>query len=69
MLEDGVVRHKQFTNGTARAGAAKYFAEHLSVSQVHGLSKQEIDLEVFAALEKNLHPETGERLTPRTNGS
>jgi hypothetical protein len=35
MLEDGVVRHKQFTNGTGRAGAAKYFAGHLSVSQYY----------------------------------
>jgi hypothetical protein len=26
-----------------------------------------VDLEVFTALEANLNPETGEKLTPRTN--
>ena len=28
----GMIRHKQFTTGTGRSGAAKYFTEHLSVS-------------------------------------
>ena len=78
-----MVRHKQFTNGTGRSGSAKYFTEHLSTSGYYvqgvgllqgkalehtGFSSREISLEVFTALEKNLHPETGERLTPRTNG-
>jgi conjugative relaxase-like TrwC/TraI family protein len=79
-----VVRHKQFTNGTGRSGAAKYYTEHLGVSDYYangfgllrgqvlqhlGLSSTAIDLERFVALEKNIHPETGEQLTPRTNGS
>ena len=27
-----MIHHKQFTTGTGRSGAAKYFTEHLSVS-------------------------------------
>jgi conjugative relaxase-like TrwC/TraI family protein len=77
-----MVRHKQFRNGTGSNGAAKYFTEHLSVSDYYsngmgllqgrtfgymGLSKREIDLQVFTCLEKNVHPENGRRLTPQTN--
>ena len=32
-----------------------------------GMQFREVDLEVFSALEANLNPETGEKLTPRTN--
>ena len=78
-----MIRHKQFTNGTGRSGSAKYFTEHLSASNYYvngvgllqgkalehlNLKNREISLEVFTALEKNVHPETGEKLTPRTNG-
>src|ERR1700675_4117171 len=77
-----MIRHKQFTTGTGRSGAGKYFTEHLSVSAYYangvgllqgqafenvGMQFREVDLEVFTALEANLNPETGEKLTPRTN--
>ena len=77
-----MIRHKQFTTGTGRSGAAKYFTEHLSVSDYYangvgllqgqafehvGMQFREVDLAVFSALEQNLNPETGEKLTPRTN--
>jgi conjugative relaxase-like TrwC/TraI family protein len=32
-----------------------------------GFSSREVDLEVFKALETNKHPETGRKITPRTN--
>src|SRR5260370_12012834 len=74
-------RNKQLTTGTGRSGAAKYFTEHLSVSDYYangvgllqgrgfehvGMQFREVDLAVFSALEQNLNPETGEKLTPRT---
>src|SRR6202051_2113875 len=77
-----MIRHKQFTTGTGRSGAGKYFTEHLSVSAYYangvgllqgqafdhvGMQFREVDLAVFSALEQNLNPETGEKLTPRTN--
>ena len=77
-----MIRHKQFMTGTGRSGAAKYFTEHLSVSAYYangvgllqgqafehvGMQFREVDLAVFSALEQNLNPETGEKLTPRTN--
>ena len=77
-----MIRHKQFMTGTGRSGAAKYFTEHLSVSDYYangvgllqgqafdhvGMQFREVDLAVFSALEQNLNPETGEKLTPRTN--
>src|ERR1700674_132836 len=77
-----MIRHKQFTTGTGRSGAAKYFTEHLSVSDYYAngvgllqglafehvvMQFREVDLAVFSALEQNLNPETGEKLTPRTN--
>jgi hypothetical protein len=77
-----MIRHKQFTTGSGRSGAGKYFTEHLSVSAYYangvgllqgqafervGMQVREVDLEVFSALEQNLNPETGEKLTPRTN--
>src|SRR5271166_2565709 len=77
-----MIRHKQFTTGTGRSGAAEYFTEHLSVSDYYangvgllqgqafehvGMQFREVDLAVFSALEQNLNPETGEKLTPRTN--
>jgi ATP-dependent exoDNAse (exonuclease V) alpha subunit len=34
-----------------------------------GMSKREVDLKVFSALESNLHPETGERITLRANNT
>jgi conjugative relaxase-like TrwC/TraI family protein len=77
-----MIRHKQFMTGSGRSGAGKYFTEHLSVSAYYangvgllqgqafehvGMQVREVDLEVFTALEANLNPETGEKLTPRTN--
>lgn len=77
-----MVRSHQFTNGTGRSGAALYFVEQLSVSDYYrdgvgilqgaaydhvGLTKREVDLDVFRAIEANTNPETGKRLTPRTN--
>src|SRR5208282_5615142 len=78
-----MTRHKQFKNGSGRSGAAKYFAEHLSVSEYYregagrlegktvvymGMKSRVIDLDRFRALEENRHPESGEKLTPRTMG-
>jgi conjugative relaxase-like TrwC/TraI family protein len=77
-----MIRHKQFTTGTGRSGAAKYFTEHLSVSDYYakgvgllqgqafehvGMQFREVDLAVFTSLEQNHNPETGEKFTPRTN--
>ena len=77
-----MIRHKQFMTGSGRSGAGKYFTEHLSVSAYYangvgllqgqafehvGMQFREVDLAVFTALEANLNPETGEKLTPRTN--
>jgi hypothetical protein len=77
-----MIRHKQFTTGTGRSGAAKYFTEHLNVSDYYangvgllqgrafehvGMQFREVDLAVFSALEQNVNPETGEKLTLRTN--
>src|SRR5271165_6223921 len=65
-----MIRHKQFTTGTGRSGAAKYFTEHLSVSDYYangvgllqgqafehvGMQFREVDLAVFSALEQNLN--------------
>src|SRR5208282_6775083 len=78
-----MTRHKQFLNGSGRSSAAKYFTEHLSVSEYYregagrlegntfayiGMKSREIDLDRFRALEENRHPESGENLTPRTKG-
>jgi conjugative relaxase-like TrwC/TraI family protein len=77
-----MVRHKHFRSGMGNSGAARYFTEHLSVSCYYSngmgllqgqtfermrLPKREIDLQIFRCLEKNVHPITGERLTPQTN--
>jgi hypothetical protein len=74
-----MIRHKQFTTGTGRSGAAKYFTEHLSVSDYYAngvglLQGLAFEHGSFARwiwrcsrLEQNLNPETGEKLTPRTN--
>src|SRR5260370_27711666 len=77
-----MVRKKQFTTRTGKDGSARYFTDHLSASDYYakgagllqgrtfdhmGLSKREVDLAVFSALEKNINPETGERITLRTN--
>src|ERR1700741_154371 len=79
-----MVRKKQFTTRTGKDGSARYFTEHLSASDYYrsqggilqgktlehlGMSKREVDLKVFSALEQNLHPETGERITLRTNNT
>src|ERR1700745_2694974 len=79
-----MVRKKQFTTRTGKDGSAHYFTEHLSASDYYqsrggilqgktfehmGMSKREVDLKVFSALESNLHPETGERITLRTNST
>src|SRR6516225_8417642 len=79
-----MVRKKQFTTRTGKDGSACYFAEHLSASDYYqsrggilrgktfehlGMSKREVNLKVFSALESNLHPETGERITLRTNNT
>jgi conjugative relaxase-like TrwC/TraI family protein len=79
-----MVRKKQFTCHGGKNGTARYFTEHLATSDYYAkevgvlcgrtfermnLSKREMSYEVFAALEKNIHPETGDRLTPRTNGT
>src|SRR5262249_15768555 len=37
--------------------------------RAYGMSKREVDLKVFSALESNLHPRTGERITLRTNNT
>jgi conjugative relaxase-like TrwC/TraI family protein len=79
-----MIRNKQFRAGKGQRSAARYFTEHLAVSeyfangrgllqgetlQYLGLSKREVDAQVFAALERNEHPEKkGQRLTPRTKG-
>ena len=77
-----MVRKKQFTTRGGKDGSARYFTEHLSASDYYqsrsgilqgqtfdylGLSKREVDLKVFSALEQNLHPETGKRITLRSN--
>src|SRR6266446_1574152 len=77
-----MVRKKQFTTRSGKDGSAKYFTDHLSASDYYakgvgllqgrtfdhmGLSKREVDLKVFSALERNINPETGERITSRTN--
>src|SRR6516164_8712922 len=79
-----MVRKKQFTTRTGKDGSARYFTEHLSASDYYqsrggilqgktfqhlGMSKREVDLKVFSALESNLHPETGERITLRGNNT
>jgi hypothetical protein len=79
-----MVRKKQFTTRTGKDGSARYFTEHLSASDYYqsrggilqgetfehmGISKREVDLKVFSALESNLHPETGERITLRANNT
>jgi hypothetical protein len=79
-----VIRHKQFTTRAGRNGSARYFSDHLSVSDYYEkgvgllagatfahmtLSSREIGKEVFSALEQNLHPETGSQITPRTNST
>src|SRR5258708_37121945 len=79
-----MIRHKQFTTRTGRSGAAKYFTEHLSVSDYYangvgllqgqafehvGMQFREVDLSVFSALDQNLNPETGEKPTPRANNT
>jgi conjugative relaxase-like TrwC/TraI family protein len=79
-----MVRKKQFTTRTGKDGSARYFTEHLSASDYYqsrsgilqgktfehlGMSKREVDLKVFSALESNLHPETGKRITLRTNNT
>src|SRR5215471_3120990 len=79
-----MVRKKPFTTRTGKDGSARYFTEHLSASDYYqsrggilqgktfdylGLSKREVDLKVFSALEQNLHPETGERITLRNNNT
>ncbi len=79
-----MLRHKQFKNGVGPSGAATYFSEHLSASQYYangmgvlrgrafeylGLSKREIGLSEFKSIENNVHPDTGDRLTPRTNST
>src|ERR1700746_549531 len=79
-----MVRKKQFTTRTGKDGSARYFTEHLSASDYYqsrggilqgktfehmGMSKREVDLKVFSALEQNLRPETGERITLRTNNT
>jgi conjugative relaxase-like TrwC/TraI family protein len=77
-----MVRNKQFRSQGGKNGTARYFTDHLSTSDYYSkgqgilrgktfehmeLSKREMTYEVFASLEKNLHPETGASLTPRTN--
>jgi hypothetical protein len=77
-----MIHHKQFVTRTGKDGSAKYFTDHLSASDYYikgvgllqgrtfdhmGLSKREVDLKVFSALEQNLNPETGERVTLRIN--
>ena len=80
-----MVRHKQFkSGGKGKNGAGNYYCEHLSQSAYYAngmgilqgktfehlkMENREISLEVFTALENNLHPLTGEKLTPRTNGT
>jgi conjugative relaxase-like TrwC/TraI family protein len=79
-----MVRKKQFTTRSGKDGSARYFTEHLSAGDYYqsrggilqgktfehmGMSKREVDLKVFSALESNLHPQTGERITLRTNNS
>src|SRR6516225_4609917 len=79
-----MVRKKQFRTRTGKDGSARYFTDHLSASDYYknrggilqgktfehlGMSKREVDLKVFSALESNLHPETGERITLRTNNT
>jgi conjugative relaxase-like TrwC/TraI family protein len=79
-----MVRKKQFTTRTGKDGSARYFTEHLSASDYYesrggilkgktfehmGMSKREVDFKVFSALESNLHPETGERITLRSNNT
>jgi conjugative relaxase-like TrwC/TraI family protein len=75
-----VIRKTQFRNTGGSKGAARYFTEHLD-DRAHepgklegrevwrlGLGAVEINQTTFAALERNLHPLTGERITPRMNG-
>jgi conjugative relaxase-like TrwC/TraI family protein len=77
-----LIRHKQFSTRTGKDGSARYFTDHLSTSDYFvkgagllqgrafdhmGLTKREVDLQVFSALERNINPETGERITLRTN--
>lgn len=77
-----MIRSKQFVNGTGSKGASRYFTEELSASDYYargvgqlggkelwrlGLEGRDVDQKVFEALEKNLHPVTGEQLTPRMN--
>ena len=79
-----MVRHKQFTTSAGKNGSARYFTDHLSVSDYYekgagllqgkafdhlGMSSREVGKDVFTALERNLHPETGAKLTPRTNNT
>jgi conjugative relaxase-like TrwC/TraI family protein len=77
-----MLRHKQFSSRAGKGGSARYYTEHLATSEYYakgvgllqgrtfdhlGLSKREVDLSVFSALEQNVNPETGERITLRTN--
>ena len=74
-----MIRHKQFTTGTGRSGAGKYFTEHLSVSAYYAngvgllqgqafehvsMEFREVDLEVFTALEANLNLKRAKSLRP-----
>lgn len=76
------MRHKWFYTGSGKSSASRYYTDHMGLSCYYqqgvgvlqgetfkhmGLVKREMSADVFAALENNLHPETGERLTLRTN--
>src|SRR5262249_46898719 len=77
-----MINCKQFYAGEGKGSAARYFTEHVSSSDYYlkgagilqggvfehmGLSTRELDLAKFTALENNKHPETGARITCRTN--
>jgi hypothetical protein len=78
-----MIHCKQFHDGEGKGSAARYFTEHLASSSAYylngagllqgsafehmGLSKREMDMEVFRAFEANRHPENGGRITPQTH--
>ena len=77
-----MIKCKQFYGGAGKGSASRYFTEHISSSDYYlsgagilqggalehmGLSWPGVDQKDFEALENNKHPETGERITPKTN--
>src|SRR5437868_684722 len=71
-----MIRSRQFRNGNGAKGASRYYAEALDPGDAWlggrgreplGLEGIKPDQEAFAALDRNRHPVTGEKITPRQN--